>query len=143
MMELTQGFLDKLDCLGAWGILTTDEDLTIVGWNRWLERHSGKRSEELIGKHLFEAFPDLVVRSLDQYYREAIAGQVSILSQRFHNYLLPFPPTTATPQLMNMQQTARISPMFEGGAIRGTLTLIEDVTERVATEMELREQAER
>ena len=142
-MELTQSFLDKLDCLGAWGVLTTDENLTIVGWNRWLERHSGKRAEEIVGKPLFEVFPDLVVRSLDRYYHEAVAGQASILSQRFHSYVLPFPPTTATSQLMNMQQTVRISPMFEGGAIRGTLTLIEDVTERTVTEMELRQQAER
>jgi signal transduction histidine kinase/ActR/RegA family two-component response regulator len=96
-----------------------------------------------VGLFLFDVFPDLVVRSLDRYYREAIAGQAAILSQRFHKYLLPLPPTVATAQLMHMQQTARISPIFEGGVIRGTLTLIEDVTERVVTELELRQQAER
>ena len=142
-MEVTQSFLDNLDCLGAWGVLTTDEALRIVGWNRWMERHSGKGSPEVVGLFLFDVFPELVVRSLDRYYREAIAGQAAILSQRFHKYLLPLPPTVATAQLMHMQQTARISPIFEGGVIRGTLTLIEDVTERVVTELELRQQAER
>ena len=142
-MEVTQTFLDNLDCLGAWGILTTDDNLRIVGWNRWLERHSGKRAAEVVGQLLFEAFPDLVVRSLDRYYREALGGQAAILSQRFHNYLLPLPPTIASSPLMHMQQMARISPLFEGGVIRGTLTLIEDVTERVVTELELRQQAER
>jgi signal transduction histidine kinase/ActR/RegA family two-component response regulator len=142
-MEVTQTYLDNLDFLGAWGVLTTDENLAICGWNRWLERHSGKKAEEMVGKPLLEAFPDLVVRSLDRYYRDALDGQTAILSQRFHNYLLPFPPTTAAAHLMNMQQTVRISPLMEGGAIRGTLTLIEDVTERVVTESELRQQAQR
>lgn len=142
-MEVTQTFLDNLDFLGTWGVLTTDENLAICGWNRWLERHSGKKAEELVGKPLLEAFPDLVVRSLDRYYRDALDGQTAILSQQFHNYLLPFPPTTATAQLSNMQQTVRISPLMEGGAVRGTLTLIEDVTERVVTEMELTQQAQR
>ncbi|MDZ4820751.1 MAG: PAS domain-containing protein [Planctomycetota bacterium] len=137
-MEVTETFLDNLDRLGAWGILTTDNNLTIIGWNRWLERHSGKKAADVIGKPLLEVFADLAVRSLDRYYREALDGQSCILSQRFHKYLFPMPPSVATSQLMHMQQTARISPMFEGGAIRGTLTVIEDVTERVVTELELR-----
>jgi signal transduction histidine kinase/CheY-like chemotaxis protein len=142
-MEVTDTFLDNLDRLGAWGILTTDENLIIVGWNRWLERHSGKRAADVIGKPLLEVFEDISIRSLDRYYREALEGRSAILSQRFHKYLLAMPPTVATSQLMHMQQTARISPMFDGGSIRGTLTVIEDVTERVVTEFELRKQAER
>lgn len=142
-MEYSGTFLDNLDRLGAWGILTTDENLKIVGWNRWLERHSGKRAADVVGLPLLEVFSDLTVRSLDRYYHDALLGQASILSQRFHQYLLPMPPSVATSQLMHMQQTARVSPLFEGDTIRGTLTLIEDVTERVVTELELRQQAER
>src|SRR6476660_1032180 len=142
-MEVNQTFLDSLDRLGAWGIVTTDTNLRITGWNRWLERHSGKQSQEIVGLSLLEAYPDLAVRSLDRYFREALEGQACILSQRFHKYLLPMPPTISTPHLMHMQQTVRISPIYENGEIRGTLTLIEDVTERVVTEFELRQQAER
>lgn len=142
-MEVSQVFLDSLDCLGAWGILTTDANLRITGWNRWLVRHSGKQSHELVGLSLLEAYPDLGVRSLDRYFREALQGHACILSQRFHNYLLPMPPTISTPHVMHMQQTVRISPSYENGEISGTLTLIEDVTERVVTEFELRQQAER
>ena len=142
-MEVTPNFLENLDRLGAWGILTTDEHLQVVGWNRWLERHSGKAAGDVLGRHLFEVFPDLVLRSLDRYFREALEGKAAILSQRFHNYLLAMPPTVATPHVMHMQQTVRISPMFAEGAIRGTLALVEDVTERVITEMDLRQQAKR
>jgi signal transduction histidine kinase/CheY-like chemotaxis protein len=44
---------------------------------------------------------------------------------------------------MHMQQTVRICPLIDHGTICGTLTLIEDVTERIVTESELREQADR
>src|SRR4029077_19795163 len=37
-------------------------------------------------------------------------------------------------------QSARIEPLGEAGAIIGTITLIEDVTERVISERELRNQ---
>ena len=142
-MEIPKTLLANLDQLGNWGILTTDEDLKIVGWNRWLEKHSGKPARKVLGQHLFSAFPDLLVRCFDQYYGQALQGHAAILSQRFHKYLLPLPPTVAGSPLMHMQQTARISPVMDGDKVCGTLTLIEDVTERVLTEQELRHQAER
>lgn len=142
-MEISNTLLANLDQLGNWGVLTTDENLKIVGWNRWLEKHSGKPASKVLGRHLFSEFPDLLVRSFDQYYAQALQGQAAILSQRFHKYLLPLPPTVANSTLMQMQQTARISPVMENGKVCGTLTLIEDVTERVLTEQELRHQAER
>jgi signal transduction histidine kinase/ActR/RegA family two-component response regulator len=108
-----------------------------------LERHSGKPADAVLGRHLFDVFPDLLDRSLDRYYRQALEGQAGILSQRFHNYLLPLPPTVSDSSLMHMQQTARISSVMEGNEVRGTLTLIEDVTERVLAEQELRQQAKR
>src|SRR5688572_4102305 len=135
--------VENLDHLGSWGILTTDTELRITGWNRWLEKHSGRSVESVLGRHLFEVFPDLPVRSLDRYYLQALDGQPGILSQRFHNFLLPLPPTVPDSTLMHMQQTARISSVMDGDEVRGTLTLIEDVTERVLTEQELRQQAKR
>jgi PAS domain S-box-containing protein len=142
-MEVSETLLANLDQLGSWGILATDTDLKIVGWNRWLEKHSGKPAAEMVGQSLFAAFPNLVDRNLDAYYRQVLQGQAAILSQRFHSYLLPFPPTGADSALMHMQQTVRISPVMDGDRVCGTLTLIEDVTERVLAEQELRQQAER
>ena len=37
-----------------------------------------------------------------------------------------------------MPQSARIAPLLDGGAVVGTITVIEDVTERVTSERELR-----
>lgn len=142
-MEVSQAFLQNLDHLGTWGVLTTDANLLVTGWNRWLEQRSGKSAAEVVGRRLFEVYPDLTVRSMDRYYRQALAGQSCILSQGFHKYLLPMPPTVSNTRLMKMQQTARLAPLVDQGAVIGTLTLIEDVTERIVTDEELRKQAER
>ena len=41
-----------------------------------------------------------------------------------------------------MQQSARISPLLHDGEVIGTLTVIDDVTERVAREVQLQAQLE-
>jgi len=127
--------------LAPQGILLTDSALNVVGWNRWLEEHSGRRSKDVLGKNLLELYPDLIERGLDASYKDALSGQVRLLSQRFHGYLLPLAPTDF-PEYAQMQQSARISPLSREGKVVGTLTIIDDVTERVAREVELQGQLE-
>jgi signal transduction histidine kinase/ActR/RegA family two-component response regulator len=52
------------------------------------------------------------------------------------------PPSIGAAALAQMQQSARIFPLFEGERVVGTITVIEDVTERVMNERELRTQIE-
>lgn len=42
------------------GIFVIDSEFRVVVWNRFMESHSGCRSENIIGENLFEAFPELV-----------------------------------------------------------------------------------
>jgi signal transduction histidine kinase/CheY-like chemotaxis protein len=142
-MQSNKAFIDNLDRLGAWGVITTDVALRVTAWNRWLEQRSGQPASAVLGRHLFELYPDLIVRGLDRYFRETLEGHACLLSQRFHKYLLPMPPSVSYTNLMHMQQTARLMPLLDDDRVGGTLTLIEDVTERIVTEDELRKQAER
>jgi PAS domain S-box-containing protein len=118
------------------GILTTDTSFVIRGWNRWLEQSTGLTSESVVGKSLLDVFPELVERRLDQSYHEALNGKVTLLSQRFHRYLLKL---AARPEygFPEMQQSALIAPLKRDGQIVGTITAIEDVSERVARENQL------
>jgi signal transduction histidine kinase/ActR/RegA family two-component response regulator len=141
-MGFTVGLVGELDTVGDWGVLTTDAGLTITGWNHWLERHIGRQAEAFLGRPLFDAFPDLLARKFDRHYRQALGGQTVLLSQRLHKYLLPLPPPVAEERFEFMQQAARIIPLVDAGAVCGTVTVVEDVTERVAYEMELRERVE-
>jgi len=127
--------------LAPQGILLTDSALNVVGWNRWLEEHSGRRSKDVLGKNLLELYPDLIERGLDASYKDALSGQVRLLSQRFHGYLLPMG-ATEFKEYPHMQQSVRISPLSREGKVVGTLTIIDDVTERVAREVELQSQIE-
>jgi PAS domain S-box-containing protein len=128
--------------LAAQGIVTTDGELNIVEWNHWMEEHTGKRADDVIGKNLLELFPELTERRLDRNYKWALEGQVRVLSQALHGYLIAMPAVSGEHGYAKMQQAVRISPLNPEGRIIGTLTIIEDVTERVAREAELQAQIE-
>ncbi len=128
--------------LSPQGILMTDAELNIVGWNQWLEEHTGTSAAEVTGKNLLTAFPELVDRGLHRYYHWALEGQVLILSQRLHGFLLTMYVSGKENPQVRMQQSARISPLNHDDKVVGTITIIEDVTERVSREAELQAQIE-
>ena len=130
--------LNGLHLLTSAGIFSTDADLKITSWNQWLEAQSGMAASAVLGEHLFDLFPDLVERRMDKFYQQALHGQVVVLSQQLHHYLLRLPPSSPLPEgPLHLPQSARIAPLLDGGAIVGTVTWIEDVTERVVREAEL------
>jgi PAS domain S-box-containing protein len=128
--------------LAAQGIVTTDSELNVVEWNHWMEEHTGKGAHDVIGKNLLELFPELSERRLDRNYTWALEGQVRVLSQALHGYLMTMPAISGEHGYAQMQQAVRISPLSHDNQIIGTLTIIEDVTERVAREGELQAQIE-
>jgi len=136
-MGLSPGLFGQLDAIGDWGLLATDRTLTITGWNRWLAQRTGVAAEDAVGRRLFDLFPDLVSRGFERYFRQALVGQTAILSQRFHKYILPLPSPISGNDPERMQQSARIVPLVAGEHVAGTLTILEDVTERVFREADL------
>ena len=139
---LNAAVLHWMHDLAAQGIITTDRELNVVEWNHWMEEHTEKRAAEVIGKNLLEVFPELSERRLDRHYKWALEGQVRVLSQALHGYLLTMPAVSGEHGYEQMQQAVRISPLSHDGRVIGTLTIIEDVTERVAREAELQAQVE-
>ena len=141
-MLLNAAVLHWMHDLAAQGIITTDNELNVVEWNHWMEEHTGKAASEVIGHNLLQLFPELTERRIDRNYKWALEGQVRVLSQALHGYLLPMPAVSAECGYAQMQQAVRISPLTNEGCIIGTLTIVEDVTERVAREAELQAQIE-
>jgi PAS domain S-box-containing protein len=120
------------------GVMITDEHLVIRTWNAWLEGHTGYTAGSVLHRPLLEAFPDLAARGFDTYYRAALRGEIKVLAQGFHRYVIP-------PQgrdVAEVRQSGRIAPLLDAGVAIGTVTVIEDVSERIATERELRTQIE-
>ena len=134
--------LQWMQQLAPHGILTTDTELYIQSWNYWLETHSGLSAQTVLGRHLLEVFPDLAARRLDAHFHRAIEGQVSVLSTALHGYLLPFPTTMRDSGFAHMQQTARIGPLLSHRTVCGTITTVEDVTQREVQARLARQHAE-
>lgn len=139
---LSAAVLHLMHELAAQGIITTDNKLNVVEWNHWMEERTGKRASEVIGNNLLALFPELSARRLDRNYKWALEGQVRVLSQALHGYLIAMPVVSGEYSYTQMQQAVRISPLSHDGEVIGTLTIIEDVTERVAREAELQAQIE-
>ena len=130
------GTLRWLNEHAAHGLFTTDRDLRIRTWNKWLENATGLAAGDAVGQLLIDVIPTMVDRGVDHYYRDALTGQAKFLSHTLHRYLLPCVQEDGT----MMRQTARIQPLLDGEDIVGTITLVNDVSDRVAAEQQLRAQ---
>ena len=126
-----------------YGVLTTDRDLRIQSWNHWIANQTGKKSEEVVGRNLFEVFPDLKERGLQGRFERALDGESSLLSTALHKYLLRMETRLRNSIFQEMQQTARIAPLVMNQRVVGTIVVVEDVTQRELQGELLRQQHER
>ena len=125
------------------GVLVLDATLTIRGWNRWLVSASGLEASQVVGRPITDVFPELRDRPAEEAFRRALTGSTTMWSHQFHRHLLPFPPPPGFPRFPLMQQTARILPLLHETHVDGVLVILDDVTERVAREEELRQALQR
>jgi signal transduction histidine kinase/ActR/RegA family two-component response regulator len=123
-------------------MFATDRDLRVIVWNRWMEVHTHRSASEAVGRLLTELYPDLAARGVDQYYRDALAGRISVISYGLHKYVLNLPATTRELGFSEMPQSGRIGPLSDGESVIGTVTTLEDISDRLVSEAALRKQIE-
>ena len=124
------------------GCFVTDVQLRVVLWNRWMELHSGRSASEVLGRSLLELYPDVGDREIKEYYQSALEGRVTILAHALHRYIIALPPTNSDLGFAHMPQSGRIGPLDDAGVLVGTVTIVEDVSDRLASESVLRRQIE-
>ena len=122
----------------AGGIMTTDATLRVVSWNRWLVTATGIAESDAVGRPLLDVLPSFAERGFDVCYNDALTGVVTVLSHSLHRFILPA--RAADGRERSPAQSARIGPLWSGAKVIGTITVVEDVSERVNTERELRAQ---
>jgi PAS domain S-box-containing protein len=132
------GLLAWIDHLDDRGVFVTDESMVVRSWNQWLSAHTGRPAHEVVGRSLYDLYPELQTRGFDTYYAAVLAGEPRVLSERFHRHLLPMRRMVAGADGFEMAQSVRVEPLVVEGRIAGTITVITDVTDRVITERELR-----
>jgi len=104
------------------GIIAFDREFRYTTWNRAMERISGVKREEVLGKCAFDLFDCLTETGEDKFYREALSGRSVVAENR--PYLIP--------------QSGR-QGFFEGyysprhdehGEVIGGVAIIRDITDR-------------
>jgi two-component system chemotaxis sensor kinase CheA len=78
------------------GILVLDAHGCILGWNKWLTKHTHFLAAEVEGKLLSDVFPELKKRAGFSRLLSAFSSQsVVVLSPAIHQYLLPIKTSSA------------------------------------------------
>ncbi len=140
--RLQAALLSWLSCDAQRGVLATDTQFRVVLWNQWMELHSGRVAAEVLGHSLFELYPETATRGIRECYDAALEGSVTVLSHGLHRFLIALPPTDPDLAYGEMPQSAHLGPLTHDGTVIGTITIVEDVSSRLATEGALRKQIE-
>lgn len=120
------------------GVLAIDGQGVVTGWNGWLERITGIAADDAIGKSITDDV--LKIRPAGRAsLARAARGEVVVMSHALHEFLVEARPPAGHGRFARMQQSVRLVPLRSGdSAPTGAVAFIEDVTERVAREDDLR-----
>src|SRR5688572_21022489 len=64
------------------GIIAFDRECRYTTWNRAMERISGVKREQVLGKYAFDLFPCLQETGEHRYYLDALAGRTVVAENR-------------------------------------------------------------
>ena len=108
------------------GIIAFDREFRYTTWNRAMERISGVKREEVLGKSAIEIFPCLEETGEDKFYREALAGRSVVAENR---------PYRIAQSDKHGYFDGYYSPRHdENGEVIGGVAIIRDVTDRKLAE---------
>jgi PAS domain S-box-containing protein len=103
------------------GIVAFDRECRYTAWNQAMERISGLRRAEILGKDAFEVFPFLQQIGEDRFFQEALAGKT--VTSKARPYL--FPNTSRKGYF-----EGHYFPLEAGGKVVGGIGIIHDITEQ-------------
>ena len=117
------------------GIIGLDREYRIRTWNRAMGERYGISESEVLGRDLFEAFPNLQREGLQQELEPLLRGERRTFSLRHFEHETLHRGRV----ILNIRGSALRGPTDE---VTGAVLAIEDVTDRVVLEREV-EQAEK
>jgi len=125
------------------GILLLDPENCILTWNQFMARHSGIPSQDILGKNIFEVFPDLPKAWLELKLKSVrLLKNYSFIAWTQRPYLFAF---NAKSQLIGdnlefMFQDSTFFPVADpDNGTTGVCIVIRDVTEMVKASRQIEE----
>lgn len=136
----------------GFGIFVLDRSMNVLMWNRFMHDHSGLAAEQVVGKSIFNSFPELprvwLARKVESVFH---LGSFAFSSWEQRPYLFKFDhdrPITGGVDFM--QQDCTFMPLTRGRDVIAVCVTISDVThvsvmqrEREEAVVKLREYANR
>ena len=94
------------------GIIILDKDLSIIGWNHWLEIFTGKSSQEVINKNFCELYSYINKQKLQRRIKTVlVTNHSTFYTMDQNNFLIDIPYKNATnTKFTSMQQNVTIVP---------------------------------
>ncbi|CAB3971055.1 diguanylate cyclase [Burkholderia sp. AU31652] len=136
----------------GFGLFVLDRAMNVLMWNRFMQDHSGIPAADVIGRNLFDCFPDLprawLSRKLESVFQ---LGSFAFSSWEQRPYLFRFEhDRPITGGVDYMQQDCTFMPLTRGRDVEAVCVTISDVThvsvmqrEREEAVAKLREHANR
>jgi diguanylate cyclase (GGDEF)-like protein len=136
----------------GFGIFVLDREFRVLMWNRFMQDHSGLSSAQVVGKRIFDSFPELprvwFTRKLESVFQ---LGSFAFSSWEQRPYLFKFDhDRPITGGVDYMQQDCTFMPLTRGREVVAVCVTISDVTnvsvmqrEREEAVIKLREYANR
>jgi PAS domain S-box-containing protein len=105
------------------GIIVYDRELRYKVFNPFMERLTGKRAAEVLGKVAMEVFPRLQTSGMETMLQRALAGEVVKIS----DVLVP----RHSAEGHDVWESCTFAPQFDAhGEIVGVIGLVHDITDR-------------
>lgn len=126
--ELLEFIVDRIDV----GLFIVDVDMKVLLWNRFMEVNSRVKSDELLGKNLFESFPDLPQKWLEKKIKSVfLLKGFSFVSWEQRPYIFKFPHNRPiTGGVEYMYQNLVLMPIKDvGGEVNQVCIALHDVTD--------------
>jgi PAS domain S-box-containing protein len=118
----TDLFLMQLLDASVEGILAFDRDCRYIAWNQAMERISGLKREDVLGRCAFDVFPFLKETGEDKCFYAALAGENSTSENRPYTV-----PKTGREGFFQGHYSPLLSPQNE---VIGGIAVVHDITER-------------
>jgi len=128
------------------GVFVINRDMTVVFWNHFMEMNSGRRAEEIVGRNLFEAFPELPKTWLEKKIQSVfLLKNFAFTSWEQRPYLFKFRhnrPVTGGVDCMR-QDCTFVPVKDENGQINHICVTLLDVTDTSLYQSMLKEARDR
>ena len=114
----------------GFGIFVLDRDMKVLMWNRFMQDHSGQPAETVVGRSIFESFPELprvwLSRKVESVFQ---LGSFAFSSWEQRPYLFKFDhdrPITGGVDFM--QQDCTFMPIMREREVEAVCVTVSDVT---------------